>query len=388
MSCKNCFNGCTEIVSDKCVKYTGVDIPALGISNGDTLLSVESAITTFLVPMLTGGGIMPTIPSQIICDTVSKYLPNCTECTGFTLNEILIAIIKASCDLQNQITDVALAIETLNQDYTLGCINTVSPSSGTHSVLQAVINKLCLVDSSLTGLANSLPTTYVSIANIDSYIEAYLANSGSTTLVSSKMVPYVAMEYYGPLTQFDVTGAGTGEWTRVFLCNGNNGTPDKRGRVAVGTTTGMGGGAFSAAVDPNIPGNPSYSLLTAIGTNSVVLAEGNLPPHNHIVTIASAGAHTHYTAVSATQTINNDNSLYDGTNTVRFEQGLSSKAYDQGPENAFDYELTTSPGTINAGLTSSNGAHTHTNTVSNTGGGTGHTNIQPVLACHYIIYIP
>ena len=41
MSCSNCFNGCAEITSDKCVKYTGADIPALGISYGDTLLHVE-----------------------------------------------------------------------------------------------------------------------------------------------------------------------------------------------------------------------------------------------------------------------------------------------------------------------------------------------------------
>ena len=37
MSCSNCFNGCTEIISDQCVRYTGFNIPALGISNGDTL---------------------------------------------------------------------------------------------------------------------------------------------------------------------------------------------------------------------------------------------------------------------------------------------------------------------------------------------------------------
>ena len=48
------------------------------------------------------------------------------------------------------------------------------------------------------------------------------------------MVPYTVVEYYGPLTYFDNTGAGQGDWDRIFLCNGLNGTPDKRGRVAVG----------------------------------------------------------------------------------------------------------------------------------------------------------
>jgi len=40
MSCQNCFNGCVEITSDKCVRYKGEDFPILGISTGDTLLSV------------------------------------------------------------------------------------------------------------------------------------------------------------------------------------------------------------------------------------------------------------------------------------------------------------------------------------------------------------
>jgi len=49
MSCKDCFNGCAETVSDQCVKYTGIDIPALGIENGDSLASVESALVTYLL---------------------------------------------------------------------------------------------------------------------------------------------------------------------------------------------------------------------------------------------------------------------------------------------------------------------------------------------------
>ncbi|BCU97892.1 MAG: hypothetical protein CM15mV19_1420 [uncultured marine virus] len=46
-NCSNCYNGCTEITSDKCVKYTGVDVPILGIKNGDSLSYVEQALITF-----------------------------------------------------------------------------------------------------------------------------------------------------------------------------------------------------------------------------------------------------------------------------------------------------------------------------------------------------
>ena len=93
MSCTNCFNGCAETISDQCVKYTGIDVPALGISNGDNLLTVENAITNFLVPAINGTGIKPIIDPNIICNIVKLYLPPCTTCTGFTLNEILTAIV-------------------------------------------------------------------------------------------------------------------------------------------------------------------------------------------------------------------------------------------------------------------------------------------------------
>ena len=56
-NCNNCFNGCTEIVSDRCVKYTGIAIPSLGIQTGDTLSFVEQALSTFLLSALNGTGI-------------------------------------------------------------------------------------------------------------------------------------------------------------------------------------------------------------------------------------------------------------------------------------------------------------------------------------------
>lgn len=50
-NCSNCYNGCTEIVSDKCVKYTGVDIPELGIVKGDPLSAVLLQITNAIIAL-------------------------------------------------------------------------------------------------------------------------------------------------------------------------------------------------------------------------------------------------------------------------------------------------------------------------------------------------
>lgn len=113
MSCNNCFNGCAETVSDQCIKYTGLAIPELGINNGDTLSSVELAITTYLLDALDGSGIFPIIDQTTICNVISKYLAECAGCDGLSLNELLAAMIKAICDLQVQINATNATIAAL-----------------------------------------------------------------------------------------------------------------------------------------------------------------------------------------------------------------------------------------------------------------------------------
>ena len=51
-NCSNCYNGCVETVSDRCVKYTDVPVPVLGIQTGDSLSYVEQAIITFLTSVI------------------------------------------------------------------------------------------------------------------------------------------------------------------------------------------------------------------------------------------------------------------------------------------------------------------------------------------------
>ena len=51
MGCSNCFNGCAETTSDQCVKYTGVDIPELGITKGDPLSLVLLQITNAIIAL-------------------------------------------------------------------------------------------------------------------------------------------------------------------------------------------------------------------------------------------------------------------------------------------------------------------------------------------------
>lgn len=356
MACNNCYNNCVDIVSDKCVKYTGADIPSLGIVNGDTLLSVENAIVTYLLTVMNGTGIVLDIDGADYCTLVSQYLSNPSEVTAL---DLFTALVKAACDLQTQVNAVVADVATIEADYTVRCLTGVSAGDGTHAILQAVITKLCEIDTDLTALALDVSTNYVKLADLNTLIQAYLDSLVSSDKAYTKMIPYVAVEYYGPLSNypntgdsFDGTGAGLNYWEKVYLCNGDNGTPDKRGRVGVGATSTPGVLGMDTEVNPAVAGNPTYNLNTKAGVNTITLDLTQIPSHSHTATVNDPG-HTH------TQT------AIAGANS-----GTSGTGANNGTSN-------TGSSTTGIGVT-----------ISSVGGGLSHNNYQPGIACYYIIYIP
>jgi microcystin-dependent protein len=379
MSCSNCYNGCTEIVSDKCVRYTGLDVPALGIQNGDSLNFVEASLIEFLTSTLNGVGIKPIVDPLIICNLVQQYLPECGE---FTLNDYITALIRAACDLQVQVDAIAADLLVLNADYDVDCLTGVISSSDTHAVLQAVITKLCDIDVDLAALALDVDTNYVKLADLNSLIAAYIASTTvSSTKHFTKMVPYTVIEYYGALTgNFDVTGAGIvgTDWEKIYLCNGLNGTPDKRGRVGVGAIVGVGGGPMNPVVDPATPTNPNYALNGTAGANTVTLNTSQIPSHTHVASVTDPG-HRHFILA-------NDNAA-----PITFTTGPTPTAPASSFANLdgnYSYRTGTSAladATIGRSSSSATGV---TVTNANAGSGGAHSNIQPVLACYYIMYIP
>jgi len=379
MSCSNCFNGCTEIISDQCVRYTGFNIPALGISNGDTLASVELQISTFIIDLSTGNGIIPVINPADLCSLVSGFLPVSGD---ITLNDVISALIRSICALKTSVTAIESTLTTLNANYTIGCLTGVTASSDTHDILQAAINKLCSTATDLTILAANVNTNYVKLTDLNTLIQAYLNSIAPSNLYKNKMVPYIAYEYYGSLTGFDVTGAGSGLFVNVYLCNGSNFTPDKRGRVAVGTTDGtmVGTITMSSIVNPSTPGNPSYSLNGLAGANNVTLTTNQIPSHTHTATgtsTSTATPHSHFIAKSGV-----------GAGDLTPLQPLDTLRDDN---DRFDYNLKQTVGTADLGPTSNATVVVTTSTsvvVDVTGGGLSHNNIQPTIGAYYIMYIP
>lgn len=372
--CSDCYNGCVQITSDKCVQYTGVDVPLLDIKKGDSLSYVEQALITFLTSVVNGSGIKITIDEGMYCTLVSQYLQECSEVTALDLFK---ALVQAACDLQEQITTEKARIDAIEANYTVDCLTGVSAGDGTHDILQAVITKLCEVDDTLTALALDLDTNYVKLSDLDSLIAAYIASTETANKAYTKMVPYTVVEYYGSLSNypaagdsFDVSGAGQNYWEKVYLCNGNNGTPDKRGRSPIGAIVGMGGGALDSEVDPGVsPFNQNYEISGANaknGANSVILTEAQMPSHTHDITDPG---HTHEIDVTTADS--------DAPNGVANYPQFNSTA-TAGPVTATDP----------IGLPGAQSNLTGITVTESKGSGDAHSNVHPVLACYYIMYIP
>ena len=382
MSCQNCYNGCSEITPDRCIRYTGDNIPSLGIETGDSLSKIELSLSTFLISTLNGTGIHPTIDPDIICALVGGYLPTCEP---LTIVDFVNALIKASCNLQEQIIEIDQTLATIEADYTVGCLAAVIPSSGTHAILQAVITKLCATSTTLTALALTLSTNYSSNGSeLDAYIANYLANNSTgSTLISNKMVPYVAYPYFGTLTNFDANGVGISstDWAKIYLCNGYLGkTPDMRGRVPVAATSGPG----PAIVDPIVnPGgfNPAYNVGGSLyGVNSIILDATTVPNHSHTATaIATQIPHFHYEFATDS---------FGGTGLIASPLTYTSVSKGWNTSIAYVIEGNTVAATIGKTNTETPAITASVTVAPTANGGNGHSNIQPSIACYFIMYIP
>ena len=388
MSCESCYNGCVEITSDQCVRYTGTSSLPLEIQTGDNLQTVIEDLISNLGPLLTGSGDTITLASSIRCALINAFLPATSQPNTWTSSQVFQALTRSVCSLQTQVTAVAADITILNADYTIGCLTGVTASSDTHAIVQATINKLCATIVQLTALELNVNTNYVKLADLDALIAAYIASSsgGSSNQQYLKMVPYVAYEYYGPIANFDGSGIGipANGFFKVYLCNGLNGTPDKRGRVAVGAIQNVPGAPLDASVNPANAGNPNYALYNTSGANTVTLITSQIPAHTHSTQVVASGSvpdHTHIIMGGA------------GPGTSPAPTALQVAANEKGDGGNASYKFSVATAQVhNSGISSASGAGPVSLSVDvsngNTGGGGSHANIQPVIAAYYIMYIP
>jgi hypothetical protein len=353
-----------QVTSDECVRYTGPDSVPLDIQTGDSLAVVERQLIDTVTSFLDGSGIKLTINPGFICPIIQTFLPAPVE-GKYTLPDYITGLTRGACAIQDEVGNLYYQLSLLQGTYDVNCLVGVLPTDGTVAILQATINKLCQTATDLTALSLDVSSNYVKLADLNGLIQAYLdSQSGNITQQYKKMVPYTAVEYYGPLTNFDGSGAGICDlgWDKVYLCNGANGTPDKRGRVGVGAIKDVPGGPLNPAVDPAYTGNPNYDKGDTAGVNSVVLGVNNLPTHSHgssVNTTVTDPGHTH----------------------------LAGKTGETGGGGTI--ALSSNPGANYMTSSSTTGITVNTTvTIGNTGSNIAHTNIQPVIAAYYIMYIP
>jgi len=125
-------------------------------------------------------------------------------------------------------------------------------------------------------------------------------------------------------------------------------------------------------VDPATPGNPTYTILLANGNNTTTLTSAQIPSHTHPATAAITDPGHEHDIWGITG--GDDDNM---SNTVRFAGGDKDQT-----DTGFFFTNTQACQSATTGISAAI-------TVSaNTGGGGSHSNIQPVLACYYIMYIP
>jgi microcystin-dependent protein len=180
-----------------------------------------------------------------------------------------------------------------------------------------VINSIRQINNA----ANNLMTKKALIVNNEVNINGKITSNGT------ELVPI----------GFIVAFAGTTAPPGWAICNGQQGTPDLRGRAVIGTGT-------------------ARAYNTPHGSETVQLSAGQLPKHNHGETTSANGNHTHTYRTAA-------------------DSGWGSGTRD----------AVVLVGAVDGGVGINELTHNHG--VSSYGKSNAHNNMQPYIALNYIMRI-
>lgn len=245
MSCKNCrdFSGtnCTEIVPSSCVSWQGDKVDELEICVNDSLTYVGNIVLAKIKDLLKGKGIILSDLTLSDCEYVSDLL----GAEEKNLLNVLDIYKQAICALKE---DVASSTNTINDfasvaGYTLGCIGTNDPCGDAltfKSLIQAIITKVCSLNTQLSGVAESLLEIVEESAGnflVAGAVKSAGGNgisytgSGATgkVVIKALVPPSAPILYVGSLASFDEAGIGLPNtaYEGWYLCNGSNGTPNR-----------------------------------------------------------------------------------------------------------------------------------------------------------------
>lgn len=247
MSCNNCrdfgVNSCPDITNTNCISFQGVAVPELDVCLNDSLTYVMNIVLAKIKDFLKGKGII--FDNADLTFANCEYLEDLLGIQEKNLINVLNIYKQAICELK-EATDLNAANILAFTDvtlYTLGCLPALDPCGDPYTfkeLIQAIITKLCALNTQFEGFADSLLDAVEEITGnflIGGAITSCGGNgystsgTGATAVVTLEALvpPFCPIIYTGSLAYFNVSGVGlpATPYCGWFLCNGNNGTPNR-----------------------------------------------------------------------------------------------------------------------------------------------------------------
>ena len=246
MACNNCrdfnSNSCPDITTTNCISFQGVPVEELDICLNDSLTYVLNIVLAKIKDFLKGKGIVFDNADLTFADC--EYLEDMLGVQEKNLINVLKIYKQAICELKEnqdiQAADIAAFTDVTL--YTLGCLPPLDPCGEPYdfkTLIQAIITKLCALNTQFEGLAESLLDAIEEGAGnflIGGAIKSCGGNgisfsgTGPTAVVTFEALvpPFCPIIYTGSLAFFDANGIGLPNTIMCgwFLCNGSNGTPN------------------------------------------------------------------------------------------------------------------------------------------------------------------
>lgn len=244
MSCQDCIDKthCSDTISSTCVKWNGDIYSDFDMCINDSLTSVVNTILDKIRDLLKGRGI--EFEDEDLNFDDCSFLEDIQDDEIKSLINILNTYKTAICQLKTSIdqANANLASFAVNSLYTLGCITIPADPCGDPLVfkdlIQAMIDKICALNTQLTSIAASILDTVEDAAGnflVGGAIKScgnngivYSGTGASAVVTFQALVPpYSPILYTGSTSYFDSNGIGLPNTVMCgwYLCNGNNGTP-------------------------------------------------------------------------------------------------------------------------------------------------------------------
>lgn len=241
MSCNNCRSNFLVKATSNEISWQGNVVEELDICIGDSLTYVGNIILSKIKDLLKGKGIILDDLTLSDCEYIEELLGAQEK----SLLNVLKVYKEAICNLKKEVDDLFMEIDDFTnvEDYNTLCLGEIANPCGNEAtfkdLIQAIINKLCALNTQFESIAESILDAVEEGAGnllISGAITSCGGNGYTTSGTGASAVvtfqalvpPNCPIIYTGSTAFFDSGGAGlpNSPYCGWYLCNGNNNTPN------------------------------------------------------------------------------------------------------------------------------------------------------------------